>query len=132
MVELAKRRFDHGLTFEAPRNSLMTAIENEIFDDVLNGNFMKTTIHGKEERLLAGPDFSPYVTKYADNGLAKSKDELNAYFKQYMMRAPLAYLKHRIARRSTNLLRFSVKEDSQLFRLGARTYFWLSGRGFSY
>jgi hypothetical protein len=132
MVELAKSRFDQGLSFEAPRNSLMTAIENEIFDDVLNGNFMKTTIHGKEKRLLSGPDFSPYVAKYADNGRAKSKEELDAYFKQYMMRAPLAYLKHRIAKRSTNLLRFSLNEESQLFRLGARTYFWLSGRGFSY
>jgi hypothetical protein len=132
IVELAKSRFDRGLTFEAPRNSLMTAIENEIFDDVLNGNFMKTTIHGKEKRLLAGPDFSPYVTKYADNGRAKSQEELDAYFKQYRMRAPLSYLKDRVAKRSTNFLRFSLKEDSQLFRLGARTYFWLSGRGFSY
>jgi len=131
MVELAKSHFGRGLTFEAPRNSLMTAIENEIFDDVLNGNFMKTTIHGEERRLLSGPDFVPYVAKYADNGLAKSKVEVDAYFKQYMMRAPLAYLRHRIVKRSTNFLRFSLGEDSQLFRLGVRTYFWSRGQGFS-
>jgi hypothetical protein len=132
IVELAKNRFESGLTFEAPRNSLMSAIENEIFDDVLNGNFMKTIIHGKDKQLLSGPDFVPYVAKYADNGVAKSKEELAAYFKQYMMRAPIAYLKHRIERRSTNFVRFSLKEDSQLFRLGMRTYFWAKGRGFSY
>ena len=131
VVELAKSRFDRGLTFEAPRKSLITAIENEIFDDLLNGNFMKTTVHGREKRLLSGPDFIPYVAKYADNGLAKSKVELDAYFRQYMMRAPLAYLKHRIEKRSTNFLRFSLEEDSPLFRLGVRTYFWAKGQGFS-
>ena len=130
VVELARRRFDRGLTFEAPRNSLMIAVDNEIFDDLLNANFMKTTIHGQEERLLSGPDFIPYVTKYADNGLAKSKKELDAYFKEYMMRTPLAFLKHRIEKRSTNFLRFSLKENSHLFRLGVRTYFWAKGRGF--
>jgi hypothetical protein len=132
VVELARSHFDRGLTFEAPRKSLMTGIEYEIFDDLLNGNFMKTTIHGREKRLLSGPDFTPYVAKYADNGLAKSKEELDAYFKQYMMRAPLAYLRHRIENRSTNFLRFSLEEDSPLFKLGMRTYFWVKGRGFSH
>jgi len=131
VVELAKSRFDRGLTFEAPRNSLMTSIENEIFDDMLNGNFMKTTIHGKEKRLLSGPDFVPYVGKYADNGLAKSKQELDAYFREYMMRAPLAHLKHRIEKRSINFLRFFLKENSHLFKLGVRTYSWAKGKGFS-
>ena len=132
VVELARSHFDRGLTFEAPRTSLMTAIENEIFDDLLNGNFMKTTIHGREKRLLSGPDFTPYVAKYADNGLAKSKEELDAYFNQYMRRAPLAYLKHRIENRSANFLRFSLEEDSPLFRLGMRTYYWAKGQGFSH
>ena len=34
-----------GITFEVPRNSLMTAIDYEIFDDLLIGNFMKTALH---------------------------------------------------------------------------------------
>jgi len=49
-----------------------------------------------------------------------------------MMRAPLAYLRHRIENRSTNFLRFSLEEDSPLFKLGMRTYFWVKGRGFSH
>ena len=48
----------------------MTCIEYEIFDDLLIGNYMKTTLHGDVAGLY--PDFSPYVAKFADNG-AKSK-----------------------------------------------------------
>jgi hypothetical protein len=84
-----------------------------------------------DRRHLSSMDFVAYVTKYADNGRAKSKEELDAYLKQYMMRAPLAYLKHRIAKRSTNFLRFSLKENSQLFNFGMRTYFWVKGQRFS-
>jgi hypothetical protein len=31
-----------GITFEAPRHSLLTAVRYEIFDDLLIGNFVKT------------------------------------------------------------------------------------------
>ena len=31
------------------------------------------------------PDFTPYVTKYADNGNAKSKTELDDYFRFYKL-----------------------------------------------
>jgi len=124
---LGKRHFDRGLTFEAPRQSLMAAVDSEVFDDILNGNFMKTTIHGKSPRLLLGPDFVPYVTKYADSGRAKSKEEVQAYFRAYMMRAPLDYLIHRLEKRTTGLVRFSLQEDSRAYTLAARTYFWLKG-----
>jgi hypothetical protein len=33
IVELAKTRFNRGITFEAPRFSLTLAVENEVFDD---------------------------------------------------------------------------------------------------
>jgi hypothetical protein len=131
VVELASRRFDRGLTFEVPRHSLMVAIENEIFDDLLIGNFMKTIIHGNFPRLLLYPEFTPYVAKYADNGLAKSKTQMRAYFKEYMMRAPLDYLRYSIETRAVNAVRFSLNEDSPLYRLGMRTYFWMKGSGFS-
>lgn len=29
------------------------------------------------------PDFTPYVTKYGDNGLSRSKEELDKYFEYY-------------------------------------------------
>lgn len=40
-IALGKRRYDRGVTFEAPRQSLVTAVQYEIFDDPLIGNFMK-------------------------------------------------------------------------------------------
>ena len=77
VVELAKKRIHKGISFEVPRNSLMTAINYEVFDDLLIGNFMKTTLHGEfgPERLY--PDFSPYVAKYADNGKARTRKNWN-------------------------------------------------------
>jgi hypothetical protein len=70
-----------GITFEAPRNSLMTAVRYEIFDDLLIANFLKTTLHGGLRSLY--PDFTPYVAKYGDNGRAFSEGELQEYFRSY-------------------------------------------------
>ena len=65
------------IIFKVPRNSLMAAIRYEIFDDLLIGNFMKTTLINVEG---LGVDFTPYVTKYADNNLAKTHHQIKAYF----------------------------------------------------
>src|SRR6516162_6219535 len=53
-----------GISFECPRNSLMTCIEHELFDDLLIGNFMRTTLYNVESLY---PRFTPYVPKYGDN-----------------------------------------------------------------
>ena len=78
-----------GITFETPRASLMTVIEYEIFDDLMIGNFTKTTLHGPWERQGTAalyPDFIPFVTKVGDNGGAHTKDELVVYFAEYQRR----------------------------------------------
>ncbi len=59
-----------AITFAVPRTSLMRAVEWEIFDDLLIGNFMETTLHGRWPTSGLYPGFTPYVTKYADNGRA--------------------------------------------------------------
>jgi hypothetical protein len=74
-----------GITFEAPRHSLMTAIDYEIFDDLLIGNFMKTTLH-KMGSLYDG-DFNFAVTKFGDNGRVKTHREVDAYLREYRARA---------------------------------------------
>ncbi|ETW99326.1 MAG: hypothetical protein ETSY1_15405, partial [Candidatus Entotheonella factor] len=81
---------DKGITFEVPRHSLMTAIDYEIFDDLLIGNFMKTTLHNLAS--LYEGDFNFYVTKYGDNGRAQSTAELERYFRAYRRRMGKAYL----------------------------------------
>lgn len=63
VIALSRRNFRRGVTFEAPRRSLVTALQYEIFDDLLIGNFMKTTLHGKWPRSRLYPHFSPYVAK---------------------------------------------------------------------
>ena len=47
VVEFGTGKNDTGITFEAPRQSLMTSVQYEIFDDMLIGNFMKATLHGR-------------------------------------------------------------------------------------
>ena len=69
-----------GVSFETPRNSLIFAIKNNIFDDILIGNYMKVKLINIPSLY---PNFTPYVTKYGDNGLARSKSELEKYFDYY-------------------------------------------------
>ena len=93
-----------GLTFEAPRHSLMTAIRACVFDDLLIGNYMRTTLHGSQPELLP-LDFARYVAKWGDNGGARTKRELRAYMAEYARRAPLDFLLAQFAERCKNLLR---------------------------
>jgi L-ascorbate metabolism protein UlaG (beta-lactamase superfamily) len=136
-VELRKRRFERGVTFEVPRGSLMAAIEWEIFDDLLIGNFMKTTMHGPLAR-QGGlyPDFSPYVAKYADNGGARTLKELDEYFRAYWRRDPLGVLRDEFDARclrplqagAANVMRRTMGGDSRAFRAAKEAYWGVRRR----
>ena len=65
IVDLEQTPKRTGITFEVPRHSLVNAVQYRVFDDLMIGNFMKTTLHGSANLY---PDFTPYVAKYADNG----------------------------------------------------------------
>ena len=84
------RSHRRGITFAVPRQSLMTAVEWQAFDDLLIGNFMRTTLHGdwwgKHGADALYPHFTPFVTKFGDNGGARSAAELRAYFAAYGVR----------------------------------------------
>jgi hypothetical protein len=123
VIPLAKRKFNRGVTFEAPRHSLVTALQYEIFDDLLIGNFMKTTLHGEWPASRLYPNFTPYVAKYADNGRARTAGELNAYFAEYRRRTgSFAFLRHRFATRATQVLRSTIEFDSTAWRVARRAY----------
>ena len=113
------RGHGRGLTFEAPRTSLMKAIRGQVFDDLLIGNFMRTTIHGAQPKHGLYPDFTPYVARYADNGGARTKAELKAYWAAYRQRAPLEFLLSHWFLRCKNLLR----PDSAAFDLLKRGFY---------
>ncbi len=107
-VDLNRDKRNVGIGFECPRQSLMTSIEHELFDDLLIGNFMRTTLHNVEGLY---PHFTPYVAKYADNGGAKSKREVEAYFGHYYMRDPIAHTLKRFSTASETVVRRTLPED---------------------
>jgi hypothetical protein len=127
------RGHGRGITFEAPRRSLMTAVTHEVFDDLLIGNFMSTVLHGDFGETGLYPDFSPYVAKYGDNGGARTPGELEAYFRHYRARDPLGYLRHRLEvscvrplqDRSAKVLRDVLGAESKAYRLSKDVYWWL-------
>lgn len=84
------REHARGVTFATPRQSLMQAVEWNAFDDILIGNFCKTTLHGdwwgRQGAAALYPHFTPFVTKFGDNGGAWSAAELRAYFAEYLRR----------------------------------------------
>ncbi len=128
-IEFGKRRRKKGITFEVPRQSLVSATRWRIFDDLLIGNFMKTTLHGPWGSGGLYPDFTPYVAKYADNGLARTPEQLAAYFDEYRRRAPVEFLRHRLVRRYLDLLdgpitrvRAYLPQDSTAYKWARRVY----------
>ena len=109
-----------GVTFECPRRSFVDAVRWEIFDDLLIGNFMKTTLHGINGLY---PDFTPYVAKYGDNGRAQSEAELAAYFDAYRARStPVEFLIARLHDRSSAVFRRRFARDSATFKVAKRAY----------
>ena len=119
-----------GLSFEVPRQSLMTAVTYGVFDDLLIGNFMRTVFHGHWKNQSLYPNFSPYVAKYGDNAGAKSIGELRRYFDAYRERAPWEYLRHQLSLRlhgvfeqgAINTFRSFVPINSPPYRLVRRAY----------
>jgi hypothetical protein len=103
----------------------MTSIENKLFDDLLIGNYMRTTLHNVQGLY---PHFTPYVAKYADNGGAKTKRELRTYFGHYYRRDPIAHTLKHLLDGSEMVFRKAFSEDSAAFRLTKRTYYAYAGR----
>ena len=124
-LELQSRRFKRGVTFEVPRASLLRAVKWEIFDDLLIGNFMRTTLHGQWPSTNLYPDFAPYVGKYADNGQARSNEELRAYFAEYRRRmAPMDYFRSEVTGTAVARVRKRIPRGTKVHILAERGYWW--------
>lgn len=124
IVPLAKKKFNRGLTFEVPRASLVNAVEWRIFDDLLIGNFMRTTLHGKWSKSFLYPDFIPYVARYSDNANANTKVELDRYFEEYRKRAPVEYFWHQFESRAVDMFRARIEGGSKMFQFGKKMYWY--------
>ncbi|NNE62547.1 MAG: MBL fold metallo-hydrolase [Gammaproteobacteria bacterium] len=113
-----------GITFTVPRHSLMTAVKYEIFDDLLIGNFMKTTLHNMES--LYDCDFNFHLTKYADNGGAKTEEEVRQYLKEYKRRCGRQFIYDSFLDSSANILqRLLFKRNSKIKRSLKSLYYRL-------
>ncbi len=102
------------IIFKVPRNSLMTAIRYEVFDDLLIGNFMKTTLINVDS---LATDFTPYVTKYGDNGLAKSHKQLESYFQAYRKQSGFNYFSERFMFKTESIFRKFIYPETMLYKI---------------
>jgi hypothetical protein len=93
-----------------------------LFDDLMIGNYAKTTLHGDWSLQTLYPHFMPLVPKYADNGLARTEDELAKYFATYRRRAPMRYLLHLLETGSQSRIRPWLREHPKLFDAALKAY----------
>ena len=77
-----------GIGFEAPRRSLMKALQHGYFDDMLIGNFMRTRLHNVD----LYPHFTPIVAKLRGSAGVKTLAQRRAFVWRYLKRNPLGYL----------------------------------------
>jgi hypothetical protein len=107
----------------------MTSVRLEIFDDLLIGNYMRTTLLGDWQGKTLRPDFTACVAKYADNGEARTPEQVAAYLATYRRRAPMDSTEYRltgayrrtmasIGRRTSALTR----QSGFAHRLGSKVY----------
>jgi hypothetical protein len=116
-------RKDRGISFAVPRNSLMTAIKYRIFDDLLIGNFMKTTLHGISSLYEGSGNFNYNTTKFADNGLAETEEEVRKYLAEYRRRAGIEYLLGVLEDKSKDFVVRFAGNESRLYSKLKSLYF---------
>ena len=115
-------RKDRGVTFEVPRGSLMTCVDYRIFDDLLIGNFMKTTLHGLDSLNAKPGEFNYSVAKYGDNGGAETEAEIEKYLAEYRRRAGIDYIISSLEDQSRNFLTRFAKQDTPLYKMMKQLY----------
>jgi len=121
-ITLNKSLKKRGIQFEVPRFSLMQAINYEIFDDLLIGNFMRTTFFGLNS--LYDYEFNQLLTKYADNGKAKTEEEVSKYIDEYKKRVGRQFIFDSLLDKSASLLnRFLSNRESRARRLIKSIYY---------
>ncbi|MBM4263993.1 MAG: hypothetical protein FJ145_21550 [Deltaproteobacteria bacterium] len=120
-VAFSEAETERRLRFEVPRQSLLTAVRYNVFDDLLIGNFMKTTFLGKWEPPSLG-EFTFLTAKVADNGMARSAAEVARYMQTYRDRFPIDFVLHRFGSRTERLFRNFVGSGGPAFKAAKKMY----------
>ena len=82
---------NRGISFELPKNSLLTACKYNVFDDLFGANFMKTKLYNLQSLYEPNANFGYEICKFGDNGMAYSKEELNKYKNYYAKKMGMEY-----------------------------------------
>jgi hypothetical protein len=82
-------RLATGITFTAPRHSLLTAVRERRLDHLLLGHFTRLTLHGLRN---VTPALVPAVSRWADAADVRTADDLAAYQAAYRRREALRLL----------------------------------------
>lgn len=118
-----------SVRFDVPRSSLVETARWHIFDDLLIGNFMRTTLFGDWPTNSLRPHFTSRLAKYSDNGLAHTDAQLDRYLAEYRRRSYRDHLEYKVRglysstlRRTARRSRAYVSNGSALHRAGQRIY----------
>mgnify|MGYP001174563990 CR=1 FL=1 len=118
---------DRGISFELPRNSLITACKYKIFDDLLIGNFMKTKLYNLNSLYDPKANFTHEICKFGDNGEVYSQEELDRYKKYYAKKMGKEYFFDLFANTSKDHFKYFFKNyrNSKYYTQVKKIYYYL-------
>ena len=118
---------DKGISFELPKNSLLIACKNKVFDDLLIGNFMKTKLYNLRSLYDPSANFTYEICKFGDNGNVYSKDEQEEYRKYYARKMGKEYFIDLFATSSKNHFKHFFKnyQKSKYYEKVKKIYYYL-------
>jgi len=118
---------DKGISFELPRNSLLTACKYSIFDDLLIGNFMKTKLYNLNSLYDPSANFTHEICKFGDNGRVYSTEELDKYKRYYAKKMGKEYFFDLFATTSRDHFKFFFKNyrNSKYYTQIKKIYYYL-------
>ena len=116
-----------GIIFEVPRNSLVSACKNRVFDDLLIGNFMKTKLYNLNSLYDHKANFTHEVAKFGDNGMAYSAEDLNAYENYYAKKMGKEYFLDLFAHTCKDYFKYFYKnyQNSKYYEKLKKIYYYL-------
>jgi len=116
-----------GISFELPKNSLLSACRNKIFDDLLIGNFMKTKLYNLDSLYDPRANFTHEICKFGDNGMVYTPKEIEAYKKYYAQKMGKEYFLDLFSNASKNHFKYFFKnyQNSKYYNNLKKIYYYL-------
>ena len=118
---------EKGISFELPRNSLLLACKNRIFDDLLIGNFMKTKLYNLNSLYDSKANFTHEICKFGDNGMAYTSEEIEVYKKYYAKKMGKEYILDLFSNTAKDHFKYLFKnyQNSKYYENVKKIYYYL-------